>query len=221
MVRVANNDDASLTFELSVAEDEGGWKAPEVSGAALPASGYYDTKLVSEDGKVYQLCSAFRKAPRVFCLEGSVRSDLGAPSECSENFYAVDLAVCDGVVYLCGSDGVRTVVWRRTGSSWSVVDEIDVPATSPVMGVVARGVYLFGRQFWRGGSLYRVGAGKLSKVGIHFGYQSSVQSANYRQSGFACGGFQQRIGNEDGMARGGSMEGERASSGNFVVDLDD
>lgn len=165
MVRVVNNDDASLTFELSVAEDEGGWKAPEVSGAALPASGYYDTKLVSEDGKVYQLCSAFRKAPRVFCLEGSVRSDLGAPSECSENFYAVDLAVCDGVVYLCGSDGVRTVVWRRTGSSWSVVDEIDVPATSPVMGVVARGVYLFADNFGSGGSLYRVGAGKLSKVG--------------------------------------------------------
>lgn len=165
MVRVVSNDDASLTFELSVAEDEGGWKAPEITGVALPASGYYDTKLVSENGKVYQLCSAFRKAPRIFCLEGSTRSDLGAPSDCSESFYAVDLAVCDGVVYLCGSDGVRTVVWRRAGSSWSVVDEVAVPATTPVLGVAAHSVYLFADNCGSGGSLYRVGAGELSKVG--------------------------------------------------------
>ena len=165
MVRVVSNDDASLTFELSVAKDEGGWKVPEIAGVALPASGYYDTKLVSENGKVYQLCSAFRKAPRVFCLEGSTRSDLGAPSDCSESFYAVDLAVCDGVVYLCGSDGVRTVVWRRVGSSWSVVDEVTVPATTPVLGVAARSVYLYVDNFGSGGSLYRVGAGELSKVG--------------------------------------------------------
>lgn len=36
MVRVVSNDDASLTFELSVAKDEGGWKVPEVAGVALP-----------------------------------------------------------------------------------------------------------------------------------------------------------------------------------------
>lgn len=165
MVRVVSNDNTSLTFELPVAKDEGGWKVPEITGAALPASGYYDTKLVSENGKVYQLCSAFRKAPRIFCLEGSTRSDLGAPSDCSESFYAVDLAVCDGVVYLCGSDGVRTVVWRRTGSSWSVVDEATVPATTPILGVAGRGVYLYADNFGSGGSLYRVGADKLSKVG--------------------------------------------------------
>lgn len=44
-------------------------------------------------------------------------------------------------------------------------DEVTVPATTPVLGVAARSVYLYVDNFGSGGSLYRVGAGELSKVG--------------------------------------------------------
>ncbi len=47
-----------------------------------------------------------------------------------------------------------------------MVDEVTVPATTPVLGVAARSVYLYVDNFGSGGSLYRgLGLVKISKVG--------------------------------------------------------
>ena len=169
VVRVVSNDDSALTFELSVAIDAGGWSAVEATGDTLPLSGFFETKLVADGGKVYQLCSAFRSAPKLYCLEESSRTDLGSPDQSFGSFYAVDMVVKDGVVYLCGSDGARTMVWKRVGTKWLLVGDVPMAATAPVMGVVAGCVYLYVDNMGSNGALYRVDSGGVTMAGSVLG----------------------------------------------------
>lgn len=169
-VQVTSSGTSSLTFSLTVAEEAGGWEKAADTGAALPTSGYYETRLTEEDGALYQLCTAHLGAPRVFCLKGGSRTDLGAPSQNFRGFYACDMAVRDGIVYLAASDGARAIAWARnassqTGSSWAKVGEVPLGATEPALGAAGSGVYLYVDNLGNGGALYRVGTGGLTAEG--------------------------------------------------------
>lgn len=168
--QVTSSGTSSLTFSLTVAEEAGGWEKAAATGAALPTSGYYETRLVEDGGALYQLCTAHLGAPRVFCLKEASRTDLGAPSQNFSSFYTCDMTVSNGAVYLAASDGARTIVWTRSASpqaasSWAKVGEVPLGATEPALGATGSGVYLFVDNLGNGGALYRVGTGGLTAEG--------------------------------------------------------
>lgn len=169
-VQVTSSSASSLTFSLAVAEQTGAWEKAPAAGAALPASGYYETRLAEGGGALYQLCTAHLGAPRVFRLQEASRTDLGAPSQNFSSFYTCDMTVSNGAVYLAASDGARTIVWTRSASpqaasSWTNVGEVPLGATEPALGATGSGVYLFVDNLGSGGKLYRIGAGGLAVEG--------------------------------------------------------
>lgn len=169
-VQVTSSSTSSLTFNLTVAKEAASWEKADTTGTALPTSGYYETRLVEDGGALYQLCTAHLGTPRVFCLKGGSRTDLGAPSQNFGGFYACDMTVRDGIVYLAASDGARTIVWTRsaspqTGSSWTKVGEVPLGATEPALGATSGGVYLCVDNLGSGGALYRISTGGLTAEG--------------------------------------------------------